>query len=105
MTIVKRKPKLSGLTNHNKRKESNEPIRTRYNLATCAKRGKTDLSQVTIGSGLASDWLTEKYVCCHWLGDMGICNQLTELRQRSYSSCSDPVVTLWSNKNCSANLD
>ena len=31
-------------------------------------------------------------VCCHWSGDTGICNQLTELSQRSYSSCSDSVV-------------
>ena len=33
-------------------------------------------------------------VCCHWWGDTGICNQLTEFThdQRSYSSYSDSVV-------------
>ena len=64
MTVVKPKPKWTYLVNQNKR---NKPIRTHSeNMqpepsaekhVTGVKRGKTHVSQVTIGFGFASDWL------------------------------------------------
>ena len=35
--------------------------------ATCAKRGKTRVRQVTIGFGFTSDWMKNQHVCSDWL--------------------------------------
>ena len=47
------------MANHNRRRQSNEPIRTRSKYMLPASSAGNACRQVTIGFGFTSDWLTK----------------------------------------------